>query len=84
MKEMTQAEWDELHRIKREHEDLIALLSRLDFSGSLQGRAESLVSIAKLMGWVITIEQVSWPPLAMGNYVSVVAVRRARRDGEYA
>lgn len=40
--------------------------------------AEQLVKLAEKDGYVLTVEQVSQQPLAMGNYTTVVRVRPAR------
>lgn len=40
--------------------------------------AEELVHLAQQAGLVLTVEQVSQHPPAMGNYVTVVKVRSAR------
>lgn len=40
--------------------------------------AEQAVAAAKALGMVVTIEQRSIPPLAMGRYETVVSVRPAR------
>lgn len=44
----------------------------------LQAMAEDLVALAQQAGLVLTVEQVSQQPLAMGNYTTVVSVRPAR------
>lgn len=40
-------------------------------------QAEQLVADMAADGLVLTVEQVPVPPLAMGNYITTVAVRRA-------
>lgn len=46
--------------------------------------AQGLASLARLLGLVLTIEQVSQKPLASGNHVDVVTVRPARKpDSTY-
>lgn len=40
--------------------------------------AEQLVKLAEKDGYVLTVEQVSQQPPAMGNYTTVVSVRPAR------
>lgn len=45
---------------------------------SLTNRAQQLMQDAADLGFVITIEQRPLQPLAMGNYESVLTVRRAR------
>lgn len=40
--------------------------------------AEQAVATAQVMGVVLTIEQRSIPPLAMGRYETIVSVRPAR------
>lgn len=42
--------------------------------------AERLVELATDAGVVVTIEQISLKPLAMGNYKTVVSVRPARGE----
>ncbi len=49
-----------------------------DSPTEIEQRARSLVADAAAAGVVLTIEQVSRMPLAMGNYDSVVSVRPAR------
>ena len=44
----------------------------------IQAQAEALVAEAARLGVVLTIEQQPLQPLAMGNYTTVVSVRRAR------
>jgi len=44
----------------------------------LRAQAEELIAHALTWGYVLTIEQRPLQPLAMGNYESVLAVRRAR------
>ncbi|MBX3610357.1 MAG: hypothetical protein KF871_10730 [Hydrogenophaga sp.] len=45
---------------------------------SLTNRAQRLMADAADLGFVITIEQRPLQPLAMGNYESVLGIRRAR------
>jgi hypothetical protein len=45
----------------------------------LAAQARQLISDARLMGLVVTIELQSPPPLAMGNYEMVPDVRFARK-----
>lgn len=45
---------------------------------SLTNRAKQLLLDAADLGFVITIEQRPLQPLAMGNYESVLRIRRAR------
>jgi hypothetical protein len=45
---------------------------------SLECVAKRLAARAAALGLVLTIEQRSVPPLAMGNYETVVSVREAR------
>ncbi len=47
----------------------------------VQAVAELLVRRAVELGVVLSIEQRSVPPLAMGNYVTEVSVRKAREPG---
>ena len=44
----------------------------------LRAMAEDLVALAQQAGLVLTVEQVSQMPFAMGNYTTVVRVRPAR------
>ena len=44
----------------------------------IKSMAEALVQLAAQAGIVLTIEQVSQKPLAMGHYKTVVSVRPAR------
>lgn len=44
----------------------------------LQAMAEDLVALAQQAGLVLTVDQVSQHPPAMGNYKTVVSVRPAR------
>lgn len=46
----------------------------------LQAMAEELVQLAAQAGLVLTVEQVSRHPPAMGNYITVVSVRPARKN----
>ena len=43
--------------------------------------AEQLVKLAEKDGYVLTVEQVSLQPPAMGNYKTVVSVRPALERG---
>lgn len=49
-----------------------------DLGLDVKGAAESLVETATAQGLVLTVEQQPLLPLAMGNYVSTVSVRKAR------
>ncbi len=44
----------------------------------IRHKAEALVAEAARLGVVLTVEQQPLQPLAMGNYTTVVSVRRAR------
>lgn len=68
MKILTEAELADLERKAREVTD----------AEQLDQRARELVMAARRLGLVLTIEQRPLLPLAMGNYWSVVSVRKAR------
>lgn len=47
--------------------------------GYIKAHAEALVAEAARLGVVLTVEQQPLEPLAMGNYATIVSVRRARK-----
>lgn len=78
MKHLTQAEYDGLVLAREERDTLRRLLGEADYSGSLESRARALVETARRVGLVLTIEQRSLQPPAMGHYETVVSIRAAR------
>lgn len=73
MKHLTQAEFDALVQAAAG-----AHARAAQTGDELQAQAEALAARAGELGFVLTIEQVSYPPLAMGRYRDVIAVRPAR------
>lgn len=61
-------------------DNLAAELAR----ANIAREARALAGLARVMGMVLTIEQVNQKPLASGNHVDVVTVRPARKpDSTY-
>lgn len=57
---------------------LVANADALTDEQTLFAAAQALVAAADRLGLVLTVEQLSFPPLAMGRYTTSVSVRPAR------
>ena len=75
MKHLTQSEYDALMAARAERDEYARAMA----ATPLEVLARTLIREAARRGEVVTIEQRSLTPLAMGNYESVVTLRKARQ-----
>lgn len=75
MKHLTQAEYDDLKQAKAERDEYVRSIA----ATPLEILARVAVNEAKRRGEVLTIEQRSLYPWAMGHYETIITVRKARQ-----